>query len=116
MIYNIILVSGVQQTDLAIHIYLFIYMLLKIIFHYRLLQNIEYSSSAISKLILFVWGQHINFNAITIWHVCAFGWFMFVYGKGPTQYYGAIILQLKINFEKRKKFEQYLEVLWNEIY
>ena len=34
------LVSGLQQNDLVIHIYI----LLQILFHYRLLQDIEYSS------------------------------------------------------------------------
>ena len=41
MIYNIVLVSGVQQSNLDIYIYIFFYF---IIFHYRLLQDIEYSS------------------------------------------------------------------------
>ena len=36
---NVVLVSGVQQSDSVIHIYLF-----QVIFPYRLLQNIEYSS------------------------------------------------------------------------
>ena len=37
MIYNIVLVSGVQQSDLVIYIVL-------ILLHYSLLQGIEYSS------------------------------------------------------------------------
>ena len=36
---NVVLVSGVQQSDSVIHVYLF-----QVIFPYRLLQNIEYSS------------------------------------------------------------------------
>ena len=35
---NVVLVSGVQQSDSVIHMYLF-----QILFPYRLLQNIEYS-------------------------------------------------------------------------
>ena len=38
------LVSGVQQTDSVIYIYIYIYILFQILFSYRLLQNIEYSS------------------------------------------------------------------------
>ena len=43
LIYN---VSGVQQSDLAtyIHIYICIYTLFQILFHYRLLEDIEHSS------------------------------------------------------------------------
>ena len=37
-IYSVLLVSGVQQSDSVIH------MFFQILFHYRLLQNIEYSS------------------------------------------------------------------------
>ena len=40
LIYNFVLVSGVQQSDLLIPIYIFF----QIIFHYRLLKNTEYSS------------------------------------------------------------------------
>ena len=39
MIYNVALVSGVQQSDSVIHIYVFI--LFQILFPYRLLQNAE---------------------------------------------------------------------------
>ena len=48
--YNVVLVSGVQQSDSVIHIciyiymYIYIYIFLKILFPYRLLQNIEYIS------------------------------------------------------------------------
>ena len=42
------LVSGVQQSDSVIYIcvcvYTYIYTLFKILFHYKLLQDIEYSS------------------------------------------------------------------------
>ena len=40
LIYNVMLVSGVQQTDSVLYIYIFF----QILFHYRLLQDIEYSS------------------------------------------------------------------------
>ena len=51
-IYSILLVSGVQQTRFAyIYVYIYsliyyicIYILFQILFHYRLLQDIEYSS------------------------------------------------------------------------
>ena len=39
LIYNVVLVSGVQQSDSDIYIYFF-----QILFPYRFLQNIEYSS------------------------------------------------------------------------
>ena len=42
LIYNIVLVSGVQQSDLVIYIY--VYILFHILFHYGLLQDTEYSS------------------------------------------------------------------------
>ena len=42
LIYNVVLVSGVQQSDSVIHTY--IYILFPILFHYGLLQDIEYSS------------------------------------------------------------------------
>ena len=38
LIYNDVLVSGVEQSDSVV------YILLQILFHYRLLQDIEYSS------------------------------------------------------------------------
>ena len=38
------LVSGVQQSDSFIHIYQSIHILFQILFHYRILQGIEYSS------------------------------------------------------------------------
>ena len=46
MINNVVLVSGVQQSDSDIYIYIYIYKraLFQILFPYRLLQNIEYSS------------------------------------------------------------------------
>ena len=40
LIYNVVLASGVQQSDSA----LYIYILFQILFHYSLLQDIEYSS------------------------------------------------------------------------
>ena len=42
LIYNVVLVSGVQHSDSVIH--LSIYIFIQILFPYRLLQNIEYSS------------------------------------------------------------------------
>ena len=42
LIYNVVLVSGVQQSDSVIHTYISIFF--QILFPYRLLQNIEYSS------------------------------------------------------------------------
>ena len=46
LIYNIVLVSGIQQSDSAIYVsvFIYIYILLQILFHHRLLQDIEYSS------------------------------------------------------------------------
>ena len=37
MIYNIALVSGIQQSDSVSYIYIYIYNVFQIIFHYRLL-------------------------------------------------------------------------------
>ena len=36
LIYNIVLVAGVQHSDLVIHIYVYIFILFLILFHYRL--------------------------------------------------------------------------------
>ena len=46
LIYNVVLGSGVQQSDSVLFIYLFIYLfiLFQILFPYSLLQYIEYSS------------------------------------------------------------------------
>ena len=51
-IYNIVLVSGVQQSDSVIYIYIYIYTHTKfqIIFHYRLLQTIEYHKNVQYKV------------------------------------------------------------------
>ena len=38
LLYNVVLISGVQQSDI------YIYILFHRLFHYRLLQDIEYSS------------------------------------------------------------------------
>ena len=38
--YNIVLVSGIQQSDADLYKYIYIY-IIQIIFHYRLLQHIE---------------------------------------------------------------------------
>ena len=43
LIYNLVLVSGVQQSDS------YIYILFQILFHYKLLQDIEYSSQQKQK-------------------------------------------------------------------
>ena len=50
LIYNVVLVSGVQQSDSVIHI------LLQILFHDRLSQDIEYSSlrSTVANSLLFI--------------------------------------------------------------
>ena len=42
--YQVVLLSGVQQSDSVIHIHISIYVIFQILFHYRLLQDIEYSS------------------------------------------------------------------------
>ena len=42
MIYNVVLVSGVQQSDSVVSIYL--YILYQVLFHYRLLQDSDYYS------------------------------------------------------------------------
>ena len=48
LIYNVVLVSGVQQSNSILHTYvcvcMHIYILFQILFHYRLLQDTEYSS------------------------------------------------------------------------
>ena len=41
LIYNVVLVSGEEQNDLVIHIYIYFF---QILFQFRLLQDIEYSS------------------------------------------------------------------------
>ena len=41
---NVVVVSGVQQSDSVIHIYVYMSILFQVLFPYRLLQNIEYSS------------------------------------------------------------------------
>ena len=42
--YNIVLVSDAQQSDSVTRIYVYIYIFFSILFHYSLLQDIEYSS------------------------------------------------------------------------
>ena len=44
LIYNVVLVSSVQQSVSVIHIYVYKYVLFQILFHFRLLQDNEYSS------------------------------------------------------------------------
>ena len=46
LIYNVVLISSVQQSDLVIYIYIntHMYIVFQILFHYRLLQDIEYNS------------------------------------------------------------------------
>ena len=44
LIYNILLVSGGQQSESVLYIYIYIYILFQILFHYKLLHDIEYSS------------------------------------------------------------------------
>ena len=57
LIYNIVLVSGVQHNDSVIHIYVYTYVLFLILFHCSVLQAIE--SVLYSKSLLF-----INFTLI----------------------------------------------------
>ena len=40
--YNVVVVSGVQQSDSVIHIYVYMSILFQVLFPYRLLQNIEF--------------------------------------------------------------------------
>ena len=47
IIYNIVLVWGIQQSDSIMHRY--INVIYYILFHYRLLQDIEYSSLCYSE-------------------------------------------------------------------
>ena len=44
LIYNIVLVLGVQQSDSESVIYMYIHIYMKILFHYKLLQDIECTS------------------------------------------------------------------------
>ena len=48
LMYNVVLVSGVQHSDSVLYIYIciyvYIYILFQTLFPYKLLQNIEYSS------------------------------------------------------------------------
>ena len=44
LIYNVVLVSDVQQSDSLMHIYMYIYIPFHILFHYSLAQDTEYSS------------------------------------------------------------------------
>ena len=45
LIYNVVLVSGVQQSESVIYMYIYEYFFKKnALFHYRLLQDTEYSS------------------------------------------------------------------------
>ena len=44
LIYSVVFISAVQQNDSVIHIYIYIYFFFYIFFHYRLFQDIEYSS------------------------------------------------------------------------
>ena len=48
LIYNVVSISGIQQSDSVIQIYIYISYIYKnvfqILFHFRLLQELEYSS------------------------------------------------------------------------
>ena len=45
LIYNFVLVSGIQQSDSVIYINMYIICILfHIVFHYKLLQSVEYNS------------------------------------------------------------------------
>ena len=59
LIYNVVLVSSVQQSDsvlyIYIYIYIYIYLPFQILFHYRLLQDIEYRFPVLySRSLLFI--------------------------------------------------------------
>ena len=43
LIYNVVLVSGIQQSDSVIdtHVYMYIYILLQILFHYKLCSSVQ---------------------------------------------------------------------------
>ena len=58
LIYSIVLVSGVQQSD-SVCVYIHIHILFSVLSHYSLLQNIAYSSCAI-QLILLVYVFYID--------------------------------------------------------
>ena len=70
LIYNVILISPVQQSDSVIYIYIYFFYIICIIFHvpfhYGLLQNIEYSSVLYSRNMLFICsicnGLHVEFT------------------------------------------------------
>ena len=67
VIYNIVLVSGVQQSDLVTHIYVCIYTLFSILLHFSLLQDSEYSSLCYTVkhccYLFYIW-QCISVNSI----------------------------------------------------
>ena len=53
LVYNVVLISAVQQSDSVIHIYIYTHILLKIIFHYDLSQDIDYNSLSYCSRTLF---------------------------------------------------------------
>ena len=53
LIYDVVLVSSAQQSDSVTHVYISI--LFQILFHYSLLQDIEYSSVLYSRSLLFTY-------------------------------------------------------------
>ena len=57
LIYNVVLISNVQQSDLVIYIYIntHMYIVFQILFHYRLLQDINIVPCAITRSLLFVY-------------------------------------------------------------
>ena len=69
LIYNVVLVSSVQQSASFIHIYIYIYIyiLFQIIFHYRLLQDTEYSSQCYT--VGPCWKKRtFKYRACQLWH------------------------------------------------
>ena len=85
MIYNV-LISGVQQRDSVIHIYIFF---LKIRFSYRLLQDIAYSCLCYTVgpcwlSILYIWVVHFKWMNFILCELylnkssCGLGFFCFV--------------------------------------
>ena len=61
LIYNVVLISGIQHSDSHIYIYIYIYIhiyiLFQILFHCRLLQDIEYSSLCYMSLLFIAYSS-----------------------------------------------------------
>ena len=63
LIYNVVLVLGVQKSDSVIHTHIYIYIFFQIIFPLRLLQNIEYSLTPTAQYT----HLHLPFCRISFW-------------------------------------------------